>query len=209
MKMTVIPIVINAFGTVLKGLERGGKELKMTVETNINRRIWDGPQWGGKRTDRIEMTAVPIVIEHLGRSSKGWKRIERIENDGDTNSNRRIWDGLQMGGKRTERIENDGDTNSNRRIWDGPQRGGKRTERIENDGDTNSNRRIWTVRKGVERGRKELKMTVIPIVIDAFGTVCNGVERGRKELKITVIPIVIEAFGTVRKGWKEDGKNRK
>ena len=74
---------------------------------------------------------------HLGRSSKSWKEDE---NDGDTNSNRRIWDGPQRGGKRTERIENDGDTNSNRCIWDGPQRGGKRTERIENDGDINTNR---------------------------------------------------------------------
>ena len=48
-----------------------------------------------------------------------------------------------------------------------------------------------------------MKMTVIPIVIDAFGTVRKGVERGRKELKMTVIPIVIDAFGTVRKaGWE-------
>ena len=59
-------------------------------------------------------------------------------------------------------------------------RGGKRTERIENDSDTNSNTCIRDGPKGLERGRKELKMTVIPIVIDAFGTVRKGVERGRK-----------------------------
>ena len=59
----------------------------------------------------------------------------------------------------------------------------------------------------MERGRKELKMTAVPIVIDAFGTVHKGLEIGRKELKMTVIPIVIDAFGTVPKGLKEDGKN--
>ena len=103
-----------------------------------------------------------------------------------------------------ERIENDdGDTKSNRRIWDGPQRVGKRKEeRIENDGETNINRRIWDgpTRVGVERGRKEFKMMMIPIVIDAFGTVLKGLETERKELKMTVIPRVIDEFETVPKG---------
>ena len=52
-----------------------------------------------------------------------------------------------------------------------------------------------------------MKMTVIQILIDAFRTVRKGVERGRKELKMTVIPILIDAFGRSAMGWKEDGKN--
>ena len=51
-----------------------------------------------------------------------------------------------------------------------------------------------------------MKMTVIPRVIDAFGTVLKRLERGWKELKMTVKPILIDAFATVLKGLERGRK---
>ena len=47
MKMTVIPIVIGAFGTVIKGLLNGLEDLKMRgwVESKLLH-YWDRPEYG-------------------------------------------------------------------------------------------------------------------------------------------------------------------
>ena len=86
--------------TVLKGLERRWKELKMTVIPIVIDAFGTVCKRGGKRTERIENTVIPIVIDAFGTVLKGVEReTERTENDGDTNSNRRIWDGPLSGWK--------------------------------------------------------------------------------------------------------------
>ena len=86
MKVTIVPIVIGAFGTITKGLLKGLEDLELAAEWRLSKwqHYWEQPE------NREESWRLEKTCSHLNSSEKPSAKTDVKNSQGVNNDNNRF-----------------------------------------------------------------------------------------------------------------------
>ena len=86
MRVTIVPIVIGAFGTVTKGLLKGLEDLEVGGRVETIQHYWQRPEYG-EESWRLEETCCHSNSSQKPSANTDVKNFQRLNNNNNNNNN--------------------------------------------------------------------------------------------------------------------------